>query len=342
MRLLLAAAAALLTLPAQAQLAQLGTFSGTLAGADAYDRPVSPTGTVGSDFSEPPTNFQPFPFTVSESGNYQVALTEEQSLGTLILLYEGAFDPDSPLSGVQALNNTCSDQPQFTTSLPCASVSGDDNFNTDGPLSLTSGTPYVLVVSEFFADNPDGTFSGVVLGPEGASVDFGGSVDTGVDLTVTPLVTSIPTTGGKARFRTTVSNDTDSRIDGAVVVMVNGVERRRLTSALTTGGSQRFTLNLSFPARVPDGVYSVTLMAEADGATLDTAGPFDVVVGEVPRSANPALAGFDTRAAAADKELRAQREAYLAERRAAAEMVGVSTGVQRARPTVVTPEAVTE
>ena len=328
--LLLAAAAALLALPAQAQT-ELATFAGTLVGADSYDRPASATGTVGSIFAEPPTTFRPYTFSVDTDGQYQLALTSEEFEGTLLLLYQGSFDPGSPLAGVVALNNTCSDQPAYTTSLPCTSVSGDDNFNTAGPLLLSAGVEYILVVSEFFASNQDGGFTGSILGPEDATVVIEEGLSEDLDVAVTPLSLDIPTTGGKARFRTTVSNNSDARIEGDVVVLVNGVERRRLSSALTAGGSQSFTVNLSFPARVPDGIYQVTFEARtAEGELLDTEGAFDVTVGSAMRQAAPSALGFTDRKTASDDGAQAGLAQYVAERRAAALLVGVQAGGSRA------------
>ena len=227
-------------------------------------------------------------FSVDTAGDYIVRT--EASVDGQLVIYSGSFDPDSPEVNVRAGSDDCNFNFRVSK-FPCL----ENPFIQFGaePLTLSPGVEYFAVTTKsgFGSDVVPAFYSGSISGPSGATVTIGdgggGEEPAEVDLAVTPLVTAIPTTGGKARFRTTVSNNSDARVEGDVVVMVNGVERRRLSSALTAGGSQSFTVNLSFSARVPAGIYQVSLMAVADGEMLDMEGSFDVVVGDVPRLAHP-------------------------------------------------------
>ena len=318
--LLLAATAALFALPAQAQVPVPASYSGnTATNADGtFNRPI---GAGCNNLSGLGTNtpYQTQAFSASTSGAYSFDSVQLGFDGYLFL-YEGSFNPTDQCAGFLNGNDD--------TESGGIGTSGFSN-------ALSSGTTYVLVVTGF--NNSDsGPYTNTIAGPDGATVTFsegGGGEPSEVDLAVTPLVTAVPATGGKARFRTTVSNNSDARVEGSVVVSVNGVERRRLSSALTAGGSQSFTVNLSFPARVPEGIYQVSFMAMSDeGEMLDMEGDFDVLVGDGERLAHPSamVAQFKARVEAGNKAAMGELDAYLAERQAAALLVGADASASRA------------
>jgi hypothetical protein len=328
MRLLLAAAAALVALPAQAQT-ELLSFSGS-------------TQPIGADYVEPIYGkarvYDVVAFSVDTAGDYIVRTAA--STDAQLVLYAGSFDPGTPGANLRAYEDDCEGS-TAVSKFPCAE---DNEFRVFGaePLTLSPGVTYFAVTSYsgfYGSDSVPTTYSGTVSGPAGATVSLeeaGGGTDIG--LSVSSLATVIPTTGGKARFGVTVSNGTENRLEGDVVVSVNGVERRRLSSALTAGGSQSFTVNLSFPARVPDGVYTVSLMAVADTGEMSELVVEDVTVGGPVRQAHPNAIIAQLKAAEDAKGL----EAFAAERRAAAEMVGVSTGGARVGSIVRKHQAATE
>ena len=307
--LLLAATAALLALPAQAQN-PVSYSDNTAANPDGiFNRPNSACSGATS------SAYDAVAFSVLVTGNY--TMDSVQGYDGYLILYRAPFDPNSPLTNCIAANDDL---------FPL--VSGASRIVR----TLSSSESYVLVTAGF--GGLTGAFTNTISGPAGSAITLGGGVEVpDVDLAVTPLVSAVPATGGKARFRTTVSNNSDARVEGSVVVSVNGVERRRLSSALTSGGSQSFTVNLSFPARVPEGIYQVSFMAMSDeGEMLDMEGAFDVLVGDGERLAHPSavLAQLKARVEAGDKAAMGELDAYLAERQAAALLVSADASASRA------------
>ena len=328
--LLLAAAAACIALPAQAQT-ELLTFSGTTDDG-TYSRA---SGSSGPCIPNPADTY-PFEaslFNTDTTGDYVITTRTDVAGGGggydgYLYFYEESFDPSDPCTNLIAFDD------DFGNS--ASQVGGSSSYRGLTPFTLMAGQAYIIVQTAFSQFSSGGAYYGNIVGPEGATVTFGdgGGVEVpDVDLAVTPLVTAVPATGGKARFRTTVSNNSDARVEGSVVVSVNGVERRRLSSALTAGGSQSFTVNLSFPARVPEGIYQVSFMAMSDeGEMLDMEGAFDVLVGDGERLAHPSavLAQLKARVEAGDKAAMGELDAYLAERQAAALLVSADASPSRA------------
>ena len=292
--LLLAATAALLALPAQAQN-PVSYSDNTATNPDGvFDRPQ--TGCMGGNESA----YDAATFSLSVSGTY--VIDSVQNYDGYLVLYRAPFDPESPFTNCLATNDGNLDSSQIVA-------------------SLSSSESYVLVTAGFAGLT--GAFTNTISGPEGAAitleVDGGEMLD--VDLAVDPLVTTVASLGGKARFGITVTNNEDTEQSGALLVTVNGETFRTLLGSVRPNRSRSFQLNLGFPASIEPGIYDVSFAIQPDeGEVADMAGPFDVTVGDVPRLAHPSAVAAQFKKAGDEKGL----SAYLAERHAAAAGVTVA------------------
>lgn len=133
------------------------TFSGALDPASAsFQRPSSPfTGVHHCSGLQTLSayGYQAFPFYVSADGSYTLTVTAANLAGssdTFMILYQGSFDPASPLTGCLAINDDGGGALGLKSQIP--------NY------ALTANTQYTMVISSF-GQNKSGTFSGTISGP---------------------------------------------------------------------------------------------------------------------------------------------------------------------------------
>lgn len=119
--------------------AVIGTFTGTTVGAPVYNRGSGCSGLSGVGTATP---FHVQPFTVSTSGSYSILSVQNGGWDGYIHLYQGSFNPGTPLTNCIASN--------------------DDFVNIGQSLipvvNLTAGDSYFLVTSGF-ANTDSGTFT---------------------------------------------------------------------------------------------------------------------------------------------------------------------------------------
>lgn len=145
---------------APAAFAGDATFSGALDPASAsFQRPTGPAGPFTGVHacttlqSASTYGYQAFPFYVSADGGYTLTVTEANlaaSSDTFMILYQGSFDPASPLTGCLAVNDDGGGALGLKSQIP--------NY------ALTANTQYTMVISSYGQSRP-GTFSGTISGP---------------------------------------------------------------------------------------------------------------------------------------------------------------------------------
>ena len=318
--LLLAASAALLALPAQAQT-QLASYSdNTSTDADGtYDQPFK---SLGGELCEPWGNGpQPYDleeFSTDVSGSYD--FLSVQDYDGYMALFEGSFDPNDPCASAVVTNDD----------FPSVGQSGFSN------VPLNAGTSYFLATSAFCCGEA-GSFTNTISGPEGATVTLlggGGGEPAVVTLAVTPLDTDI-VGNEKATFSVTVTNNGEQDYTGSLTVSIDGTPVRVNTGVVRDGTSRTYTYRLNFTS-LPDGVYGVSFtIASAElGGDVETEGPFLVFKGEGEEGpgerSEPFAATVQRLKAAGDVKA---LKATMAARAALVSQVGVEQGTRRVSPT---------
>ena len=119
--------------------AVIGTFTGTTVGAPVYNRGSGCTSLSGVGTATP---YHVQPITVSTTGTYSILSVQNGGWDGYIHLYQGSFNPGSPLTNCIASNDDFIDIGQSLIPV----------------VTLTAGDSYFLVTSGF--ENTDsGTFT---------------------------------------------------------------------------------------------------------------------------------------------------------------------------------------
>ena len=337
-----ACAAALCALPAQAQTyAEHGDAPAALDGtADATGQAYTAiTGALtaagaaaAAAFQDDDQDIDCYAITVANPAAFS-ASTENASNDTVLILFDSALNALLFADGIQD---------RFIPSLlPAGSLTGPAG-------------DYVLCISDFIfnARNSAGTniFPGSIYGVDTPSAvdtqlasfdtdvltEFSYQIDlTGlgaltsdlpdVDLTVSGIDVTVPSSGGKATVQLSITNNEDVTVNGSLTASVEGRGELRVnTGRLRPNQTRTYTYRLNFPRRLADGPYLVTLTAEVGGDVV-AADSYTVVKGDVPvRLAG--LAEIRLQAEAGDKAAQATVREISAEAQTAraARLAGVS------------------
>ncbi len=124
-------------------------YSGTNAGGPTFNRPNED----GQGLSGSTTNYSAQAFTVGASGRYMLGAAYGGGLEGFLLLYQGSFNPASPLA-----NLIGADDDGFLTTPNTA------NGTSELTAPLTAGTTYIAVTTAFPINNT-GTFTNFIVGP---------------------------------------------------------------------------------------------------------------------------------------------------------------------------------
>ena len=133
------------------------TYTGDTTGGPTFNRPdidyaayPFPEPVTGLSVDADAVAYHAFTFTVSVSGTYSIlTLASDTNYDTFVVLYDGAFNPASPLTNAALANDDAVD------------------FNTSGlTFAMVAGNTYTYVVTGF--DNDQfGAFSTTIGGPGG-------------------------------------------------------------------------------------------------------------------------------------------------------------------------------
>lgn len=142
--------AAVATLSVGAQAANL-FWSGDTTGGPTFNRPVSLTGLSGVGTA---VAYQVQVFHVTVSGDYEFEAHADTLWDTYILLYEGGFDPNSPLTNIIGGDDDFGGSFTMLTNnggvgAGIGSSKLDTPVNGFGAMSLTAGVNYYAVVTGF-------------------------------------------------------------------------------------------------------------------------------------------------------------------------------------------------
>ena len=161
------------------------TYPGTLAVPPTFNRPLNCASLSGVGSA---VAYSAQVFDVDTAGSYTLTVlsTEPAGLDTVLALYQGSFDPASPLTNCVAVNDDA------TGISPLSRITQ----------ALNAGTPYVLVTTTF-SNGVVGSFTNEIPGPGNISlVGAGPSANLGITKSAPDGVVS----GGSFVYRLVASN----------------------------------------------------------------------------------------------------------------------------------------